>query len=125
MRSDPEMRGPSGGSRSPRAPGLRPGGPRDDGAVPNGTPSGREGEFSGLSDKLDGTQAFGMLVDVGDDDELVGSGFLNQRAYAFTDRIRRADNGARQHPHRLRLLHRCPIALDVVDRRAAPRPRAA
>ena len=65
-----------------------------------------------------------MLIDIGDDDELIGSGFLNQRAHPFADRIRRADDGARQHPHRLRLLHRRPIGFNVVDRRLTQTARA-
>ena len=104
----------------PPAPGVHPTFTRDHEYKRRGTLSLLA--TSGLSDELERTQSFKMVVDVGDDDEFIGSGFRNQRINAFANRIRRADDGARQHPHRLSLLYRRPIVLDVVDRRLAEDP---
>src|SRR5271163_3449975 len=70
-----------------------------------------------LGDQLEGAQARGVLVEVGDDDQFIRPGFRDQRVDAGPDRLGRAGDRAGEHPLRLCLLHRRPIAFDIVDRR--------
>ncbi len=63
---------------------------------------GRSSGAGGLSDKLEGAQPCRMLVDVGDDDQFVGPGFGDQRFHAGANRLGRTDDGAGEHPARLR-----------------------
>src|SRR3546814_9444997 len=57
-------------------------------------------------DQLEGAQARGVLIDVGDYHQLVGAGFLHEGLDARAHGLGRADDRARQHLHRLRLLDR-------------------
>ena len=78
-----------------------------------------------LGDQLERAQPRGVIVDIGHDDQLVGLGFLDQRVDPGANRVGRADDGAREHAHRLRLFHWRPIGVDVIDRRLAQAARAA
>ena len=88
-------------------------------------PSRLAGDPCDAGDQFEGAQPLCVIVDIGHDHEFVGACFRNERIDARTNRIRRADDGARQHARRLRFFRRRPVALDVVDRRLAQAARAA
>src|SRR5260221_2825205 len=80
------------------------------------------GNPCGVCDEFEGAQPHCVIVDIGHDHELVSTCFRNERIDARTYRIGRAEDGAREHAHRLRFFRRRPVAFNVVDRRL---PKAA
>src|SRR5690606_7463975 len=57
-----------------------------------------------LGDDLQRPQSFGMVVDVGDDDDFICSGLGDQCLQTLTYRLGPADDGIGEHGHDLRLL---------------------
>jgi hypothetical protein len=60
------------------------------------------GDTCSAGDKFERAQSSCVIVDIGHDHEFVGVCFRNERIDARTNRVGRADDGAREHAHRLR-----------------------